>query len=489
MRRLLPTLALLLVACGPQGDAFNEPADGEPVLVRGWGGPGGRGARRPFTHTVEVEQADGVEFELPDPAASITGLVLMNVDSKPAESAGGRTLYHQEFQLKAPKPGTYLIPGVEGPWRRGDEVGTAGSGPILVEAKRTGGTEEAGDDVLRDLKAVAAPDPNRRRSTPADWPSPCCCCSARGWPGGAQREADLPPPTPPWEVARHDLKRLERSGAADAPDQGPFAFEVSAILRRYLEARFGFTAYRMTTPEVLRAPPTELARDLQVENAIRTVLEASDRVKFAGEPVPRAELDSWSAACASSSTRPPPPTEEDTHERLECLALRQPRAARPRRAARANRLCRPPRPRPGPLRFSSRPRARGPGRPTGAAPAAPPPPPCRRPVPAGGGRRGPRAASSRRRSCPRGSTSPWSSTRPSRCGPWTSTLKTRHRLQVVKKVVNDFIGRRVNDRIGLVVFGEEALIQCPHTTDYGVLRQTLAAVKRGMAGNTAIGNA
>jgi Ca-activated chloride channel family protein len=64
------------------------------------------------------------------------------------------------------------------------------------------------------------------------------------------------------------------------------------------------------------------------------------------------------------------------------------------------------------------------------------------------------------------------------------------RLQVVKKVVNDFIDRRVNDRIGLVVFGDEAIIQCPHTTDYGVLKTTLAAVKRGMAGGaTAIGNA
>jgi len=64
------------------------------------------------------------------------------------------------------------------------------------------------------------------------------------------------------------------------------------------------------------------------------------------------------------------------------------------------------------------------------------------------------------------------------------------RLQVVKKVVHDFIDRRVNDRIGLVVFGEEALIQCPHTTDYGILKQTLASVRRGMAGgNTAIGNA
>ena len=218
MRRLLPTFALLLMACGPQGDAFNEPADGEPVLVRGWVDRADVVPGRPFTYTAEVEQADGVEFELPDPAASITGLVLMNVDSKPAESAGGRTLYHQEFQLKAPKPGTYLIPGVEGPWRRGDEVGTAGSGPILVEAKRTGGTEEAGDDVLRDLKAVAAPDPNR---TPiyAGGLALAVLLLLGAWLARRRAaEADLPPPTPPWEVARHDLKRLERSGAADAPD-------------------------------------------------------------------------------------------------------------------------------------------------------------------------------------------------------------------------------------------------------------------------------
>lgn len=311
MRRLFTAIALLLVACGPQGDAFNEPAAGEPVVVRSWVDRADVVPGRPFVYTVEVEQTDGVEFELPDPAANITGLVLMSVDSKPAESAGDRTLYHQEFQLKAPKPGTYLIPGVEGPWRRGDEVGTAGSGPILVEAKRTGGTEEAGEDMLRDLKAVAAPDPNR---TPlyAGGLTLAALLLLGAWLARRRgTEAKLPPPPPPWEIARRELKRLERSRAADATDQGPFAFEVSAILRRYLEGRFGFAAYRMTTPEVLRALPSELARDLHVENAIRTVLEASDRVKFAGEPVPRAELDSWlgSVRLVIDKT-PPPPTEE-----------------------------------------------------------------------------------------------------------------------------------------------------------------------------------
>jgi len=64
------------------------------------------------------------------------------------------------------------------------------------------------------------------------------------------------------------------------------------------------------------------------------------------------------------------------------------------------------------------------------------------------------------------------------------------RLQVAKKVIRDFVEGRINDRIGLVVFGEEAIIQCPTTIDYGVLIGTLDAVEIGMAGDgTAIGSA
>lgn len=64
------------------------------------------------------------------------------------------------------------------------------------------------------------------------------------------------------------------------------------------------------------------------------------------------------------------------------------------------------------------------------------------------------------------------------------------RLDVAKKVIRDFVAGRANDRIGLVVFGEEAVIQCPTTLDYGVLVNTLDAVRLKMAGDgTAIGSA
>lgn len=66
----------------------------------------------------------------------------------------------------------------------------------------------------------------------------------------------------------------------------------------------------------------------------------------------------------------------------------------------------------------------------------------------------------------------------------------RTRLDVAKSVVERFVEGRANDRIGLVVFGEEAFTQCPLTLDHGVLATFLDRVEIGIAGDaTAIGSA
>lgn len=64
-----------------------------------------------------------------------------------------------------------------------------------------------------------------------------------------------------------------------------------------------------------------------------------------------------------------------------------------------------------------------------------------------------------------------------------------NRLVVVKKVVSEFIRGQKGDRLGMVVFGEEAYTQCPLTLDYDVLTQLLDHVEIGIAGDgTAIGD-
>ena len=66
----------------------------------------------------------------------------------------------------------------------------------------------------------------------------------------------------------------------------------------------------------------------------------------------------------------------------------------------------------------------------------------------------------------------------------------KNRLAVVKEVLADFIKTRHDDRIGMIVFGEQAFIQAPLTSDHEVLLEFLAQVEIGMAGDsTAIGDA
>lgn len=64
------------------------------------------------------------------------------------------------------------------------------------------------------------------------------------------------------------------------------------------------------------------------------------------------------------------------------------------------------------------------------------------------------------------------------------------RLDAVKDVVAKFIEKRPGDRIGMVVFGDEAFTQAPLTLDHELLLTLLKELHIGMAGNaTAVGSA
>lgn len=58
----------------------------------------------------------------------------------------------------------------------------------------------------------------------------------------------------------------------------------------------------------------------------------------------------------------------------------------------------------------------------------------------------------------------------------SGAYKEYSRLGVAKKVLADFIAKRANDRMGLTVFASSAFLQCPLTTDHGVLTEILGGV-------------
>jgi len=65
-----------------------------------------------------------------------------------------------------------------------------------------------------------------------------------------------------------------------------------------------------------------------------------------------------------------------------------------------------------------------------------------------------------------------------------------NRLDMVKQVLDDFIDRREGDRIGVIVFGNEAFLQAPFTRDHDLVRTLLDQVEPRMAGaQTMLGDA
>ena len=66
-----------------------------------------------------------------------------------------------------------------------------------------------------------------------------------------------------------------------------------------------------------------------------------------------------------------------------------------------------------------------------------------------------------------------------------------NRIQAAKETARQFIAGRVNDRIGILVFGGSPILTCPLTTDYAALLEFLDGVDAGMTRTegTAIGDA
>jgi Ca-activated chloride channel homolog len=66
-----------------------------------------------------------------------------------------------------------------------------------------------------------------------------------------------------------------------------------------------------------------------------------------------------------------------------------------------------------------------------------------------------------------------------------------NRMQAAKGAAADFVKKRRNDRIGLTIFGGNALLTCPLTLDYQSVQETIESAELGMSGadGTAIGDA
>ena len=65
-----------------------------------------------------------------------------------------------------------------------------------------------------------------------------------------------------------------------------------------------------------------------------------------------------------------------------------------------------------------------------------------------------------------------------------------NRLDMLKVLLGDFITRRIGDKLGLILFGDDAYMQTPMTFDRKTVQQMLDETVLGLVGQkTAIGDA
>ncbi|WP_456381207.1 VWA domain-containing protein [Hydrogenimonas sp.] len=63
-----------------------------------------------------------------------------------------------------------------------------------------------------------------------------------------------------------------------------------------------------------------------------------------------------------------------------------------------------------------------------------------------------------------------------------SIVRSEHKFDTLKRILKNFIEKRVNDRLGLVVFGEYAYIASPVTFDHRLVAAMIPSLQVGMAG-------
>ncbi|MXW02627.1 MAG: hypothetical protein F4X59_11845 [Holophagales bacterium] len=292
-RVLMAFAAATLVACAsgePAGDAeAKPPAELRASVDRTVATTGDL-----VTYTVEVERDPEVDVELDEPGADIAGFRVVDLGRAPVETlASGRLLERRWYELRADLVGSYVLPALTATYSEpsggGGEL-EAGEISVEVESVLPEDRSEATD--IRDIK------PLRRIDTAASWllwTGVALAAAALGlaawwwWrrrrPDGSAPEA---PPVPPYDLAIRELERLRRTDFSDLRELRRYYFAVSAVIRAYVEGRFGLNATDLTTEEILgRLGGLVRLEPLQARRLER-FLVATDQVKFAAH-LPAAE--------------------------------------------------------------------------------------------------------------------------------------------------------------------------------------------------------
>ena len=252
---------------------------------------------------VSVHTPTDTAIAFPQPAETLGPFrIVQHMLHEPRAIAPETQAWHQDYTLEATRAGSLTIPPlpITSQAQEASEPRTIQTLPLTITV--TSVLPENAD--LMAPKDIAPPAALTRRGLPV-WltillgiiAGLCLLAALWWWYRRRTRPAEAPSPRPAHLVALEALRLLQRDNLIMTGRIDEFYVRLSAILRRYVEWRFGLRAPEQTTEEFLAAAHTTGALIVAHRDLLGTFLQQCDLVKFARhQPTPDDMQRAWDSA-------------------------------------------------------------------------------------------------------------------------------------------------------------------------------------------------
>ena len=307
-------LCLLLFACGRPSPEVETEAPAEPrapVETRSRVDRAVATTGDVITYTVSVDHDPAYEVELPETGADIAGFRIVDVGSEEPREEDGRRILERWYKLRADLVGSYVLPPVEVAYRpavtadgtAGAEVTEADTAATEAPAERVQTSEIfievesvlPEDGEVTDIRGLKPLRPVEAQTPWWLWASGGAAAALTAVLGVVlwrRRHREQPvPPRPAHEIAFEALARLRATDFEDPEAMRRFHFEISEVIRGYVENRFTLNATDLTTEEIVMALDEIRGLGGDDELRLRRFLGATDRIKFAAYEPSEEEIE------------------------------------------------------------------------------------------------------------------------------------------------------------------------------------------------------